>query len=268
VAASAVVVGSADLAAVVPAVEGQVEVGNLALRKAMEQALNQLVDRLKEAAGENLHSVVLYGSAASGEFHQNFSDVNVLCLFQALSMNTMLALSEAVGWWRKQKHPAPLLLTIDEVNRSSDVFPIEFLDIQKHHRILYGEDVFASMKIARTLHRVQVEHELRTKLILFRQQFLIDATNSSKVLNLMLESLSSFVTLFRHSLWIAGEEPAGGKRALLLELEKRLQVDTKAFLDLLSVREGKLKSAALEVNTMLASYLKTIEQVISFVDQL
>ena len=244
------------------------EVGNAGLKEAMEQALEQFVDRLAAAAGESLHSVVLYGSAVSGEFHQDFSDLNVLCLFQALSTNVMLALSEPVAWWKKQKHPAPLLLTVEEVKRSTDVFPIEFLDIQRHHRVLSGEDIFATMEIPRTLHRVQVEHELRTKLILFRQQFLIDSANRNKVLNLMLESLSSFVTLFRHSLLIMGEEPAVGKRALLSQLEKRVHVDTKAFLDLLSVREGKLKGNALDVNTMLPSYLKTVEQVISVVDQL
>ena len=244
------------------------EVGNAGLKKAMDQALKQLVDRLKDAAGESLHSVVVYGSAVSGEFHEKFSDVNVLCVVKTLSAKVMLALSEPVGWWRKQKHPAPLLLTIEEVKQSSDVFPIEFMDIQKHHRVLYGEDVFAAMEIPRTLHRVQVEHELRTKLILFRQQLLIDSANRNGVLNLMLESLSSFVTLFRHSLLIMGEEPAVGKRALLLQIEQRVNVDTRAFLDLLSVREGKLKGAALDVNTMLASFLKTVEQVISLVDQL
>ena len=260
--------GSAALGVAVPAVEGQVEVGNAGLKRAMEQSLQQLVDRLKDAAGESLHSVVLYGSAVSGEFHENFSDVNVLCLVKTLSANVMLALSEPVNWWRKQKHPAPLLLTVEEVKQSSDVFPIEFMDIQKHHRVLYGEDVFAAIEIPRTLHRVQVEHELRTKLILFRQQLLIDSVNRNSVLNLMLESLSSFVTLFRHSLMIVGEEPAAGKRALLLQIEQRVKVDAKAFLDVLSVREGKLKGDALDVNTMLASYLKTVEQVISFVEQL
>jgi len=261
-------VGSAALGVVVPAVEGQVEVGNSGLKKAMEQALRQFVDRLKDAAGKSLHSVVVYGSAVSGEFHENFSDVNVLCLVKSLSTKDMLALSEPVAWWRKQKHPAPLLLTIEEVKQSSDVFPIEFMDIQNHHRVLYGEDVFAALEIPRTLHRVQVEHELRTKLILFRQQVLIDSANRNSVLNLMLESLSSFVTLFRHSLLIMGEEPAVGKRALLLQIEQRENVDTKAFLDVLSVREGKSKGDALDVNTMLAGYLKTVEQVISLVDQL
>ena len=234
----------------------------------MEKLLEQFVDRLQVAAGENLRSVVLYGSAAAGDFHENFSDINLLCVFRDLSANAISALSEPVEWWRKQKHPAPLLMSMEEVKRSSDVFPIEFLDIQQRHRVLYGEDVFLGLEIPRALHRIEVEHELRTKLIRLRQGFLIDSATRDKVLSLMLESFSSFVTLFAHSLLIMGEEPRPGRRALLLQIQQRLNLDTKAFLELLSIREAKLKADAVDVNTIFASYLKTVEQVIWAVDQL
>lgn len=234
----------------------------------MEKLLQQFVDRLQVAAGENLRSVLLYGSAAAGDFHENFSDVNLFCVFRDLSAKAISALSDPVEWWRKQKHPAPLLMSMEEVKRSLDVFPIEFLDIEQRHRVLYGEDVFIGLEIPRILHRVQVEHELRTKLIRLRQEFLINSAKRAKVLSLMLESFSSFVTLFRHSLLIMGEEPKLGRRALLLQLQQRLDLDTKAFLELLSIREAKLKPDAIDVNTIFASYLKTIEQVIWAVDQL
>ena len=237
-------------------------------RDQIEARLSQLVEELKRAAGAKLESVLLYGSAASAEFHDKFSDVNVACFLQDLSASTMVALFQAVESWTKQKQPAPLLLSVDELERSADVFAIELLDMQKHHRVLYGKDVIAGLQVPLRLHRVQVEHELRTKLILLRQAFVTQSTHKDKVVRLMLESVSSFTTLFRHSLIAMGEEPEAGKRAMLQQLERKLHLDIRAFLEILSVREGRLKVSALDAHAIFPTYLKAIEQVISAVDQL
>ncbi len=50
-----------------------------------EKQINEFVDRLRQAAGENLQSVILYGSAAGGEFHPEFSNVNLLCILRDTS---------------------------------------------------------------------------------------------------------------------------------------------------------------------------------------
>jgi hypothetical protein len=223
---------------------------------------------VKAAAGSNLHSVVLYGSAASPEFHEKFSDVNLLCLLQDLSASAMLALSETVAWWTKQKQTVPLLLAVEELKNSADVFPIELLDMQKHHRVLYGDDLIATLEVPLRLHRIQVEHDLRTKLILLRQKFVAVSKENDKVLALMIDSLSSFVTLFRHTLIAMGEEPETGKRAMLQQLQRKTNIDVRSLLELLSVREGALKPDALDVKTTFKSYLTSIEQVISAVDRL
>ena len=46
----------------------------------MEQRLKELVSKLTDALGDRLVSVMLYGSAAVGDHHANFSDLNVLCV--------------------------------------------------------------------------------------------------------------------------------------------------------------------------------------------
>ena len=79
-----------------------------------------------------------------------------------------------------------------EFDRSTDVFTIELLDMKQHHRVLYGEDVLSGLRIAIDLHRVQVEYELREKLILLRQHILIADGNDAKLWDLMLRSAPSF----------------------------------------------------------------------------
>ena len=43
-----------------------------------EKLTSEFVEKIRAAAGDNLLSVVLYGSAADGEFHPEYSDLNLL----------------------------------------------------------------------------------------------------------------------------------------------------------------------------------------------
>ncbi len=110
-----------------------------------EKQLTEFARRLRQAAGENLESMILYGSAAGGEFHPEFSNLNLLCIVHDLSFSVLQAMAPAVDWWTQQKHSAPLIFTREELERSADVFAIEFLDMQQRHRLLFGEDVLRSL---------------------------------------------------------------------------------------------------------------------------
>src|SRR5438045_6656458 len=117
-----------------------------------ETQINEFVDRLKIAAGTNLESILLYGSAASDEFHAEYSDVNVLGIVRELSASALQGLAPAVNWWTHSKHPAPMIFTWEELNRSADVFPIELLDMQRQHRVLHGSDILKSVKVTLDMH--------------------------------------------------------------------------------------------------------------------
>src|SRR5512133_2762275 len=107
----------------------------------MDKRLNQLVGKLQAAHGERLVSVVLYGSAATGEHHSRFSDFNVLCVLSALTPHELGASEDIFRWWREQGSPSPLLLTENEVATCTDCFAIEFHDMRRDHRLLHGKDV-------------------------------------------------------------------------------------------------------------------------------
>src|SRR5271170_6270508 len=163
-----------------------------------EKQITEFISRLRTASGKNLQSVILYGSAADGEFHPDFSNVNLLCILGETSFGALTAMAPAVEWWTRQKHHAPLVLTREELERSTDVFSIELLDMQQRHRVLFGEeDILSGLHIPMGLHRAQLEYELREKLILLRERLLLAANNTKRLWELMLGSLSTFTTLFR-----------------------------------------------------------------------
>jgi predicted nucleotidyltransferase len=233
-----------------------------------EKMIDEFVERIREAAGANLRSAILYGSAAAGDYVAGYSDVNLLCVLGETSFAALVALAPAIKWWEKQKHRAPLLMSAEEMRRSADVFSIEFLDMRRHYRVLWGEDVLQTLEIPMRLHRAQVEYELREKTILLRQGLLMAAGNAEAKWELLLRSLPALGTLFRHALIALGDGGAGSKREAAAALAGKFGIDGSVFGELLDIRERKADRKAAKVDEMFARHLKLVEAVTAAVDKM
>jgi hypothetical protein len=233
-----------------------------------EKKISEFVSRLQAAAGANLESVILFGSAVAGDFHPEYSNVNLFCVVRDSSFAALQALAPAVKWWQAEKQPPPLFMTHEEIKSSVDVFTIELLDMQQHHRLLFGEDVVQGLSIPANLHRVQVEYELREKLALLRQHLLLASGNSSRMWEVLLRSVSSFATLFRHALMVLGHEAPVGKREAVEALSGRIGFDASGILQVLEVRERKSDRKKFDVTDVFSRYLAAVERVTAAVDKM
>ncbi len=233
-----------------------------------EKTIDDFIRRLRSAAGENLESVILYGSAAGGDYHAEFSNVNLFCVLRDSSFPALQALAPAVKWWDSQKQPPPLFMTRHELSRSVDVFTIELIDMQEHHRVLFGDDAIKDLAIPANLHRAQVEYELREKLALLRQHTVLAVGNDSRLWDLLLRSVSSFTTLFRHALIVLNHNAAAGKREAVQQLSSKLGFDASGLLQVLDVREKKVERKKLDVTGVASRYLAAVEHVTAAVDKM
>jgi len=229
---------------------------------------DQLVEKLKAALGADLVSVVLYGSAASGDYHPRFSDLNVFCVLARLAPEQLAKSEPVVRWWQGQGNPSPLMLTEHEVVTSTDCFPIEFQDMKRHHRLLFGRDVVSGLEIDGRFYRAQVECELRSKLLRLRQKAAAVLSDKDVLRRLMVDSLSSFCVLIRHSLILAGGEGDGRKRDVIERAGGHFGLNPGPFLTLLDLREERVKPKEVDPGPLLAAYLNEIGKVIDAVDAL
>ena len=234
----------------------------------MDKLLSQLTAKLQAAFGERLVSVVLYGSAAAGDHHQDFSDLNVLCVLTQITPRELAASEDIFRWWREQGSPSPLLLTEHELTTSTDSFAIEFHDIQRQNRLLHGRDVISALEIDDSFYRAQVEHELRAKLLRLRQKAGGMLSNPDLLRRLLLDSISTFCVLFRHALYLKGHNAPFVKRDVIQLAREVFSFDPGPFNQLLDVREGARKPRELDPVPLLASYLSEISRVIDAVDSI
>lgn len=233
----------------------------------VHEALKNLVERLHEAAGDNLESVVLYGSATRGTLHGPHSDLNVLCILRLLRTAELACVAPVVKWWITAQHqPAPLFFSAAELRQSADVFAIELLDMQENHQLLFGANVITEIKVPLNLHRVQVEHELRTLLLRLRQHFLHEAGNTGELAKALAKSFSSALTLLRHALIAFGERPPTAAGEIFARIAAQTGASAPALESVHRLREAKSPDGD-TVSPMYDSYLAALEKVIAALER-
>ncbi|HYL64653.1 MAG TPA: nucleotidyltransferase domain-containing protein [Candidatus Methylomirabilis sp.] len=231
-----------------------------------EAKLTDFVSRMKEFAGGNLESIILYGSAARGDFQEGHSDLNVLCVLRSPATPELARVSPAVHWWCHDQHePPPLFFTAEELRQSADVFPIELLDMQQSHRVLHGADVIAAIHVPTNLHRIQLEHDLRTLLLKLRQHFLFSHQKESDLRAAAAKSTSSALILLRHTLVAFNEEPPSDPHAVLARIAALTGADAAAFAAALQLRDAH--SHPHDILSIYARYVNALSVVISALDK-
>ena len=118
------------------------------------------------------------------------------------------------------------------------------------------------------LHRSQVEYELREKLFLLRQHLLVAGNNEKQLWDVMLTSLSSFTTLFRHVLIEMGEQGRKHSREAVQDLSARLNFGSSAFVQLTDARANKADRKQFRAAEIAGQYLSAIEKVTAAVDRM
>lgn len=235
----------------------------------IDTALNRLVDDLRAAHGENLSSIVLYGSVAAGDQVELRSDHNLLIVLQRITVEDMRVSHTTMRDWLAHRQPMPIYFTVEELKRAADVFPIEFLQMEQARKVLHGRDPFEFVDISQANLRHQTEYELRTKLIQLRRLYIPASTSGEKLSALMSDSLASFAALFRAVLILHGQEPPVGKADSVRATAQLLGLDESPFERIFELRSKTAsKLSETEANQVFSAYITQIERVIEAVDRI
>lgn len=237
----------------------------------MKNEIDAFVDDIKSTHGSNLASVVLYGSAAAGDYIRHESDLNFLIALHRITPGDLRNAHACMREWRKLGHPVPVYFTVEELKNAADVFPIEFHFMESARKVLHGKDVLADLDISDEFLRHQTEFELRSKLIKLRREYIPAATSVAGMADLMAESLTSFSALFRAVLLLRGHRPPPVKKHEIVALAvEELGLDGIPFEKIFNIRENNFEQELDEVsaNSLFAEYMIQIEKVIAAVDSM
>lgn len=171
-----------------------------------EEYLQEFVTGLQSVLEGKLLSAVLYGSAANGDAYTPESDLNVLVVLKGFSLSDLSDLKKVIHRGRKHARIVPVFWTEEELHHALDVFPVEFLEMAGHHKVLYGGDILSGLKIDTQNLLHQVEFELRGKLLRLRGEWLDFEASPRSGADILARAGASLMTLFSQAQGIAGDK--------------------------------------------------------------
>jgi predicted nucleotidyltransferase len=223
-------------------------------------------EKLIDLHRENLLSVVVYGSAASGNFVPKVSDINLAVILKTLGFNDLRKSLHLVRDGKKHRISAPLFLTPDYIRQSIDVFPVEFLDLKDQHILLYGQNVLSTIMVDDRYLKLFCEEQIKGKLLRVRQAYLEIGLNPNGKEALLKDSLHALIPIFRNLLRLSHKPVPSDKAELLKALGRAYAVDDSVLTAIYRDRTNDEKIAGHDVDRYVESYINILEKLAAQVD--
>jgi len=234
------------------------------VKKIIEPYLKNLVNVHKG----NIVSINLYGSATGGDFLHKKSDINLMVILKHLGLSDLKKSLRFVSSGIKKKISAPLFLTLEHIQTSQDVFPIEFLEMKENYLCLYGEDILSGLNIKSDYIRLFCEEQIKGKLIRVRQAYLEIGLRKKGIEALMKESMYSLIPIFRNLLRLKGAVPPIGKENILTAVSDKFELEKGVFTAILKDKKNDEKIAGKDIEVYFEKYLNQIQKLAITVDRL
>lgn len=232
---------------------------------------NKLIEKLSEHLKDNLVSVIAYGWRITDPEKALRSDCQLMIVTKSWSELDLLNARSTLQWWTKEKFPLPALFTHKEFLESLDVFPVEFLHMKQAYRVVYGADIVADQHISKSNLRSQIEYELRGKLLRLRSLYIPASISTNELINLMTQSVISFIRCIRPIPILFGEDNYVLRNAAISSAGRCLSIDTSILTTILELRGEPEKRKHLSdkaAKQLFSEYLECLERIINAINNI
>jgi len=218
--------------------------------------------------GDDLLAIILYGSGARGEYVPKKSDINFLIIVSDNGIERLGDAIDLVSKWQKRSIPVPLFLTEGYIESSLDTFPLEFFNIQSAYQVVYGEDILKDLTLDKEDLRHQCERELKAKLLLLRESFLQARGEALRLRELVNQSLSAFISIFKALLYLKGEDIPEKNEDVIGVTAECFNLDRVLFQALWHIKKGEKKPGKDEMKRTFLRYISEIKGLSRMVDKI
>lgn len=241
------------------------EIAEIPLPEMVMEGTERLCEQLREALGDQLVSVVLYGGLAKGEYLPETSDVNVMIVFDRVTVSSLDKIASIIQGGVRDFRLATMLLSESDLPRSTEVFPVKFLDMCRHHRVLWGKDVFAGLTISRDHLRLRCAQEITNLLLRLRQFYLQRAHRPELLESTLTRAISSFLTSLNTLMELKTGEAAPNKLAVIGAAE-RIGLDADTLREVFALKRGELKPDPEQLKRLYDLFMTTVQQASVLID--
>lgn len=227
------------------------------------------LNAVRPALAPDFLAACLTGSVLNQGFDIEQSGINVLVVSRSLDSARLDAIAKAIPVPAKgAPRFEPLFMSLGNIEKSLDSFPIEWLEIQERHMLLEGDDIVAGLKVSHTDLRLQCEREMRGKFIQLRQTYLLHHAKPAQLNQALAASASGFAALFRTLLRLRGEIVPATAGQVIERVADVFELDAQGLLAAHLARYGGHKQTPHEGLADYRAFLLQIERLTIAIDQL
>ena len=228
--------------------------------------VEEVLAALRRACGDRLLAVALSGEAATAGYRPGKSRLSFAVVVDTVDAAILDAIRPIVGRWWHRNVATPLLLDPLYLETSRDVFPLEFLDLLDRHRLLVGRiDPFADARIERVHLRIELEEQLRGKMLHLWEAYL-ETRGVRRLRSVMLDTLPYFHILLRGALFLIDEDRPTVPRDLICAVEEAYRIDLPTFGVLEATRVGASLVTRSTVASVFMRYLDEVRTLVRVVN--
>jgi len=238
------------------------------VREEIREPLKAFGEKLAPTLGDNLQSITVVGSSLTEDFVPKRSDINTVLVLGEQTLDSLKMLAGMARSMSKRKLAVPLLMTRAYIERSRDVFGIEFLDFQLIHKTIFGSDPFISLVFAKKEVRLQCERELKAALIRLRQGYIAAAASRRLVRDILISSVGGLVPLLRAMLWLKDIDRPGRAEGVFTKSADEFSIEVDSLIAARKWRHDKKRLQEDEITAIFESIYTAVDKLAVVVDKL
>lgn len=177
------------------------------------RVLDDFVAAAREAFGDDLVSIVLFGSAAEGALRAT-SDVNLIVILRAFERSRADAVRGAARVAHAAAGVRAMFLLRDEVDQAAAAFAQKFADVKRRHRVLWGEDLVARLTVPRAALVARTNQVLLNLALRLRASYVERSLREEQLVSVVAEAAAPLRTAAATILKLEGGPAPTPKEAL------------------------------------------------------
>ncbi|MBX3334112.1 MAG: hypothetical protein KF876_08310 [Nitrospira sp.] len=236
------------------------------LPEGTQKLLKSYVKDVTKVYGNEIESIILYGSAAREEFLPGLSNLNVLLILSSYDLSVLKQYDGLHKRWSKEQVVVPLFLTRADLESASTAFPLEYQDILDWHRLLWGHDPFVGLKIDTRYLAAEVVQGLRGNVFRLRQR-LVEGRSTEEAITILLPlSITTLLPVLRGLQRLLGRPVTKHGEPLLHDIESHLEIDMTGLRDALALKRGHISPGQKEIPRLMDRYLDCLTRLVGIAE--
>jgi hypothetical protein len=234
-----------------------------ALPPETQAALDRATASLKKTLGENLRSLVLYGSAVRGNLIPTVSDLNLMILLEESTPEAHAAIADAI---RGPVRIEPLVLGRAFLPRSLQAFAVKFMSIRRNYRVLHGADPFEGVTVDESLAKFLCEQAVRNLRLRSVRAFVVMGHDRPRYAKFLAKLTSALFTDLAEALRRVGTDVPRSYEERIPLFEKAFGVDASVLRDLLELKSSARTPSAGEAKEFHSRLFKLLDGAVRWME--